>query len=317
MKQPTVLFVGANEHSPTDGIIARGIRKLLEDAIGDYEYDHVEIDDFNLMPDEALRADQKYDYLIQCGNPQLWHSFWRTPKYHNLMRFRRAHLEARHVLLGIGECMNISDINTGLLRRPKELAFVRALCEGAATIVRSSISEEILTEARVEHERLPCPGYWAVEPTKFKQPFGPAMVWYDPRTGVSRDDWKSQEKFRAYARIFLEYYKAHKPYVFCAFPSDIPGAVEIGLPKPIVLQSHNHTAEVAKYHRKLLSGRVHCAIPAYASNVDVTLVAVDSRAQTFADIGGDVVSVEPGIVRRLKPDFETAHSAYTRILRNV
>ncbi len=53
------------------------------------------------------------------------------------------------------------------------------------------------------------------------------------------------------------------------------------LPMPMVLKGYKHTMKIMESANNVLSGRVHCAVPAYAKRCNVQLVPIDTRALMF------------------------------------
>lgn len=286
MSKPRFLLVGAEENKSTDGMINLGVHAILKSKYGEYDYDYIN-NDLEVLP--TLFDEESYDLIVQCGGPWLWSHFWNTPKKKNFEAIMNAHCEAKVVFMGIGTCMDLDKIGTGFLMDPKTRKHIQSFFGQAHTIiVRESDAKEIFDNAGIDCVQLPCPAFYVEIPQENQNKDGPAMIWYDPRKGVSRDYWlRNPKEFERYVSEFRDYNASRGPMVYCAHSDDIPGAIEVGLPRPQLLKTADDTVDMIRRATLVFSGRVHCAIPAEANDILTSLVAVDSRASALYDYWND------------------------------
>jgi hypothetical protein len=299
-----ILLIGADQNNPTDGVIVKGIKNLLSKAFKTHTHDYLFLNDHKPMENNELYLNNKYDILIVCGTPWLWDSFQESQKYKNLLNIFELHKDSKKLFMGIGTCMNLGDINSKILRRTREIEGMHKLFGRHKIITRDHLANELLINANIENELLPCPAYFAYDNNEKTSRFNNIMIWCDPQKTISKDDWKDKNKLNEYYNQYLEFYKKYKPEVYCAFSEEILKAVEIGLPEPKVLKSWEETLEIMKNADKVISGRVHCAVPAISRNADVKLTALDTRSYVVEDF-------------RYNLNLEETEREYIRILNEI
>ena len=281
-----ILLVGADRTNPTDGVIVKGILNLLTEAYKEFQYEYIFLDDHQPMDESTLYPNGQFDLIVICGTPWLWDSFCFTPKYNNLLKIFKLHKQSKRLFMGIGTCLNLNDIQSDILKRKHEIAGMKELFSGSSVIVREELAKERLLLADIESTYYPCPAYFAYDDFVFSDMKNNIMIWCDPQRTISSGDWHDKKKLNRYYEIYQEFHNLFDPIVYCAFENEKQKAVEIGLPEPKVLSGYQDTLNIFKHGKYVLSGRVHCAVPAYSAGCLTMLTPLDSRARTF--IGSSV-----------------------------
>jgi len=222
----------------------------------------------------------KFDYVVQAGSPFIWDQMHLSEKWKNFMTCRQAQPSAKFIMLGIGDCFLENDSHVVIDRE------VLDLFKDSLVIVRSHIAQRVLLDAGVGCSYLPCPAFLSVPSGIGRHTCDSAtVVWYDPRFGCSAVGWQDPSKFAAYLDRFTDFIEKESVetihYVAdCEHPSLIP---RLGGKKVVKLNNPKDVIDMVTGYRKILSGRVHCAVPAKVAGCEVELLAVDSRAEAFYD----------------------------------
>ena len=315
--------------SATDGIIFQGIKNILsaidkhtwKKPITDPEqFDHQSIDTSDLINDQ-FRPNEKFDIVLVPGTPWLWDHFHLSHKYRNLRRMLSVHSSAKIIFFGIGSALNINAGND-ILSRPDEKKHIYEMTKNALVIVRDNIAHQKVIESGVkECYHLPCPAYFCYggefqEPTIFKDN---VLIWYNPLTGISRGFWNSNKVlFNKYMNTIKWFYNEYNPKVYTvlncptSLEKDIKLTKSIGIPNIEVVKNNIHTKEIMKNANVVLSGRVHCAVPAYVQGKATSLMRIDSRANVLTNFGGteNGTFCTPG-----KKDFSQSFQKYLELIK--
>lgn len=287
-----ILIYSEDRLRATDGNIYQGTFNILRKKYPTASIDYIKYEDFELVGRDYFQPQMQYDLVVLAGTPWIWDQFYLSAKYKNWLTLKATHPEAKFIMMGIGSCLNLQDIDTHLVRQPKDIPFLKELTKGCTVIVRDFLAHEILNYGEVDNILLPCPSFWVDMPEQKK--IGNALVWFDPLMGISSAAWENNFSLLAYETRFLEFYKKYKPDVYCVYEKEKASAIAIGLPEPMLLgnikESHNHLAG----RENVLSGRVHCAIPAFVAGAKVDLVATDSRAATYYEFIDAIEYNKPG-----------------------
>jgi len=294
-------MIGADQNNPTDGVIVKGIKNLLTKAYDHYRYRYLFLDDHNPM---NYISNETYDLIVICGTPWLWDSFQKSTKYANLLSIFETHKDSKKLFMGIGSCLNLKDIESDILRRSAEIEGMLKLFKGTTIITRDHLANELLENADIDNTFLACPAFFAYNDYSLSKKENNVLIWCDPQKTISSGDWKSGKKLKAYHDEYMEFYNQYKPVVYCAFENEIEKAVEIGLPVPKILTGWEMTLELMKDADNVLSGRVHCAVPALARGANVKLMALDTRFYVIEDFKDSL-------------DLESTEKEYIRILNEI
>lgn len=307
-----ILLIGANPNNSTDGIIVQGIRNLLTEVYGEYTFDYVFLDDHNNMNSVFFYPNKKYDLLVVCGTPWLWDNFQYSTKYKNLLLAFKLH-NTKKVFMGIGSCLNLNDINSNILKTSKEIEGMQKLFNDTTIIVRDKLAQDRLNNAGLKSYLLPCPGYFSTNKQSNLQ--NNVIFWCDPTQTISQTDWQSKEKLDKYNNIFLQFYKRYNPKVYCAHASETSSATKAGLPIPTVLTGWENTLNIVQNANHVLSGRVHCAVPALTTGTKVGLVALDTRSFTLSDFNGTIIKEIEDLNNLKSINLDSYKKLYMEILK--
>lgn len=284
------LLVGANPNNSTDGVIVRGIHTLLEFTFDQYTYEYVTIRDHQPQKAADFHPDKQFDAIIVCGTPWLWDSFQLSVKYKNLLEcIENTHFDSKIIFMGIGSCLNIKDMESDLLERKEERNAMNNLYDniGTTVITRDSLANEKLNKANIFNTLLLCPAYFCYGVVPASSAYNKEdniMIWQDPTQSISGEDWKSKQKLDKFKQLFLDFYIKYAPDVYCAQDADVQMALDIGLPHPTVLRHWSDTLGIMQDAKRVLSARVHCAVPAIVQGAITELIALDSRSLVVQDV---------------------------------
>lgn len=283
-----ILGIGANRFNPRDGVICSGITQILGQDFSQYvmirDTAEQQLDDF--LPNE------QFDYLIYCGTPWLWDQMQFSPKYRNTMLAISAHPEAKVIFMGIGSCLYLNDIDSQIMRRESDQKMLRSTFAGTTVIVRDILAKEILDKAGVVASLLPCPSYFNKLKPSTKE--CNVMFYHAPRTGISSGYW-SNERLEEYRDKFRAFNRNHNPQIVVCEKEEIEIAQEL-FQKPVhLISTPQETFQWCEKADKVLSGRVHNAVPAQLAGAEVELVPVDSRYLTIQPLG----LFDPEVYRKL------------------
>lgn len=315
-----VLMVGADQYNATDGVIVKGIKELLDKALGKYLYAYHFLNDHELEPYEDSNLGT--DLVVVCGTPWVWDNFQNSVKYANLMDIFQKHKDTPKIFMGAGSCISIT-AGPEILSRPQEQEGIRALFgfDNTTVITRDSIAYAKLIEAGVNNILLPCPAYYCYGDNYVSQSESRnVLIWADPKQTISAVDWQDESKLNKYYELMLKFQRLEQAEVYCANESDVLGAMQIGLPKPAVLSSYWNTMDLMLQASKVLSARVHCAVPAAALSKRVAIVPLDSRHRVLTEFGVKMANIEGGYPVLTRPDLAPSQlfvEDYVDIIRGV
>lgn len=289
-----ILMIGPNRNNATDGVIIRGIEYLLNRNYHNIYITYRELNDIVPQGRADFYEALDFDLIVIAGTPWLWDSFQNSIKWQNLLVcLLDAHPQSKRLFMGIGSCLTLYNNDPNILCRPEEQAAMRSIYNSSTVIVRDSIAFLKLAEAGIKSHFLPCPAYFCYgdedlylrpNPEKLHDKDGNnILIWTDPKQTISSSDWPDSEKLTEYHQTCLDFYHEFNPKVYCALPSEIPAAIKIGLPAPILLSKTDDTLNLMRTANRVLSGRVHCAVPAIAQGALVNLMAIDTRAYVVID----------------------------------
>lgn len=284
-----ILMVGADQTNATDGVIVQGIKEILYDSIGEYRFTYLLIDDHNeqSIPEHILK--DSYDVLLVCGTPWLWDNFHATAKFRNLIKIKEFCNWKKGILFGIGSAFCLKDKDTNL-RDPLYKDQLEKMTENMRVIVRDTVAAKVLETHGIDHVFLPCPAYFCygadLETTSKRDN---VIIYYSIGNGVAQVccDQDYRQEFKQRYLDFYEKYPDSK--IYCAQEIEVLECFELLGKSPKVLRSWAETLTVMENAENVISGRVHCAVPAIIQGANVEFLAVDTRSSVIYDVLADDV----------------------------
>ena len=329
MQSKVLLFYETD--NATDGVINIGCKNVLNKALGDVQYFDLKksmetIDFFDLSEDDCL-PNEKFDYIVIPGTPWLWHKNTFSKKWGNLERVLHTHPEARKVFLGIGSCYTIG-FDPDLLYEQKAVGRFQTVFKDTLVIVRDKLARHVLESYNIKSHLLMCPSYlcysggnyYGIDLMSYVR--SSSAVFIDPRTSISKVGW-DDEKFEKYMQIFQYFiHEYSQPCIYIApnstkqYETDSKLLRKFGLDFT-VLNTYKDTLLMALTSSCVLSGRVHCAVPAATLGVPTGIIPIDSRARTLTDF--DVCEVNSpddfDNIKGINMNHEELMSQYVSLIR--
>lgn len=287
-----ILMFSPDHTNSTDGVIINGIHNLLKHVYGDYEFDYIEFDRNEVCTDEQLKCNEHYDLIVIAGTPWLWDLFNRSVKWKNLERCFEIHKKSKKLFMGIGSCFFPEMEYNNTCERQEEVDAFRKIYSQAVVIVRDSIAYNKLKKAGIECTLLVCPSFfcYGIEPIIPQTKSENVLIWYDPLMGLSRSGWSDTNKLNNYIKLNVDFYKKFNPTIYTHLECEKELAVKIGLPEPKLIGGWANTLSIMQNANFVLSGRVHCSVPAFVQGKPVGLLQIDSRARVISDFGGTIIT---------------------------
>jgi hypothetical protein len=273
-----ILGMGANPLNSRDGIIVEGCKSILNIAAFDR---YIFIDDHKLQQTVDFYPDEKFDLIVYCGTPWLWDGMEYTAKYVNTLAVRDAHPEAKMVWLGIGSSLYLNDENSTILRTTNDQKMLRETFKNDLVFVRDSLAHDILHQAGVNHHYVMCPSYFFNPVCETTREYD-VIFYHAPKTGISCDYWDEQ-KLREYNNIYAYFSTEVELKVAVCEKEEVEIVRKLFGRNPILLKDPIDTFNICKKARKVLSGRIHNAVPALVYGAEVGIVPVDSRHRVLTD----------------------------------
>jgi hypothetical protein len=230
--------------------------------------------------------------------------------------------------MGIGSCFPLD--NTEIAFRSDHIENTKRIFDGDLVIVRDSLAQEIMEKSGVKSTHLVCPSYYSQELRTLNgveyigqysnevddMDFHPhpvprkdnLIVFYEPTIGLSHQSWTDPKKLEEYYDIYREFYK-NGADVVVKDVEEVEFAEKIGLKNVRVLKDVDDTLDTVCRYKRVLSGRVHAAIPALISGCEVRLLPIDTRYLTAVN-GVDKLE---RLCYNLEEDFEV----YEGLIREV
>lgn len=277
-----ILVIGPNKDNAGDGVIFDGIKNLLG-----LPYDYFVLDDHNSQ--DYIKT-KEYDEIVIAGTPWLWNNFQHSHKYINLHNVLKIHRDTKTIFMGIGACLNLTPEISSALETPEEIKGMKDLFENAEVIVRDHLAKEKLDKVGIKNEYKKCPSYYAkyFDIGENKENI---LFYHEPLLSISYQWWgENNQKLEEYYEICKIFYKKYNPKVYLIYDKEKEAAEKLGFNVEKTIRSSQEVGEILKTANKVLSGRVHCAVPALAHGKQVGLLPIDTRCYTFSDFGGKLIN---------------------------
>ena len=268
-------------NTPTDGVIFRGVYNLLNQVYPNVEYSHLPDNsrgyrDMGILSDSDLLSGEKFDAIIVPGSPFLWHYYYDTPKIKNLLRAKEIH-KCPIIWMGVGACLPEDHLH---LFDDLHFQKTKEIFGNDLVIVRDKIAKSIMDQSGVIAHNLVCPSFFSQGVTaKSKENL---IVFYEPTIGLSWQGWTDKAKLEEYYDIFREFNKLGCDVVVKDI-EEVEFGEKIGLTNIRVLQDTDDCLNTVKEYKNVLSGRVHCAVPAMVAGCNIGIIPIDTRYTTITD----------------------------------
>jgi hypothetical protein len=279
-----ILFITPPKSNPGDEIIQDGIFNLLESTYDECFF--IIKDWFDGQDDYEYPSVRGIDLVVICGSPWIWEGFQFSPKYESVLKIINNYKDVPSIFLGAGSCFDLSRDPSEVIKTFQSKEYVKAIRAlfGKSTVVtRDILAHQLLSNAGVENKLMSCPGFFAYNGNQSGQTLYNLMVYYEPSIGISRSGLSS-EFLNKYYKTFQDFY-VDNTTVAVFQKAEIPFAEKLGFKNVELLTDFTDIKNMVFNADKVLSGRVHAAIPAKALGKDVQLIAVDTRALTFNNFG--------------------------------
>lgn len=273
------LLVGPKEHFPTDGVTIRGIKHLLGEAVGPYKSHYLYLDDHKEMVLPEKKED--YDALVVCGSPWIWHGFKRSWKWKNLKAIKNWYGAPKMLGMGLGSCFEVKEHEHKRLISNSDIKEWNSVFDGL-NFLRDSVIGSL-----VDGKKAPCPSFYSCEFVDEPREYNTVFL-YCPEIGVSAGTF-DKSKLRQWYHDFNYLVnnlvdKSLPTFYYVVLQEEKERWQKMGFTQAItVLHDENHTIDASKKASHVVSGRVHCAIPAAVQGAKVTLASVDTRFLTWAE----------------------------------
>lgn len=264
---PRILGVDGN---PGWWMITNGIRNLVLKAIPDAQFLVADMIEDNPVHWAAAAT---CDVAIMCGNPRftLSHdSWWEGPIWHRLLQLQAAGCRvidgwsgAAHALSG----QSLADMATAIRTLPRNVTYLQYAAAISGRITRDPLMQEIYTQAGVTSVQLPCSSWWAGvrHGRRFRSRCAVSVLSLPRRWDVAWAIARACPGWDVLASTWEDYLWARG------------GGLD-----PILANDPDTLLRMYETYDRVLSFRIHAAIPAAAVGCSMHVVAVDTRAEACA-----------------------------------
>ena len=273
---------GGRRQNVGDRVIHLGVRNIMRCALGPHEAAEVDLASDDPIPGDA-------DVLVVCGTPQIADMHQVVDTVRRTAEAAEAKVPVR-INLGAGafyfdafgpDLAGRDAAFAGLVQRSRAAAAYARYSGFDLCVTRDMAATAALRRLGVPAVPLPCPGFFAA----LFQP-RPAVRWPQPLVsvlngGVSFWNRVTGDVHAFYARL----HEQHPDAVFIAHDEeDCEMLADFGIPH-VAFDDAEALVETLAAHDRLLSLRVHSALPAWTLGLDTTLLGLDRRALLGEDFG--------------------------------
>jgi hypothetical protein len=230
------------------------------------------------------------------------------------MLCREVHTESKMIYLGIGSCVNKLDQNSHVLRDTISQDWLRKTYRGSSVVVRDLVAKNILDEAGIDSEFLPCPsyfchGYFSQEPKGDEV----AFFYFCPENSISSGQYSQYpELLQRYYQISRYFIQTFNPVIY-ANKKDAEVARSRGL-EVITINNPDEMIEISRRVKYCISGRVNYAVPCLVAGAQVGIIGIDSRSRVLTDFGVPEIRNPEDCHNLFRPkiDFNNLRSGYLK-----
>jgi len=269
--EPTDLGACGN---PGWHMITEGIRWLITRAMPDTTFTYVSMHTFDTTWE---MAEQCCDAVVVCGNPRFsmsaGNAFWEHEMW---SRLHALHLHGVRIIDGwagsafpfVAPPVPVDEMATALMYMPGRLDYLNVAKQFAGHITRDATMQRIYTRAGLPSVLLPCSSWWAASAfgvTRKEPQYDVIVMHYIPDYGALPRIHPAARPLRVVAvdRVTYNWAKKFAPEI--EFISDTRSLLHL----------------FARAGR-VLSFRLHSAIPAASVGCEVCAVRIDSRTDACA-----------------------------------
>lgn len=232
------------------------------------------------------------DLIVVCGTPFLWDQCASSEKYSALEEILNAHRDSRKIAVGLGSCFPMHEVYTGLAFRQDHARIQKLFGPFEKITCRDRLIYHAFRNLGLRATLEPCPSVWATKGEDLDiRKDRDVYCAYDAMSGLSRSAFLPgfKEKWEDISRVALA--SLDNPIVIVVSQKEVEWARNVlGVEAECVAQTEAKDDPTMEPIRKIMrilaqanrviSGRVHIAIPAASLAKDVTLLGVDSRVLT-------------------------------------
>lgn len=264
------LLYGSMMNDVRDGVVTRGFLNLLSESVSGIKFDYFAMAD-SVVTDKK-RLPRQYDFICIVGTPWIWDRCHETMKHENLRNLLELNPKAKIMFAGIGSCFYLTD---GAV---ENATLDLSVFDKRSVIVRDETAHRVLDRAGIKSSHLLCPSYFSSG--EFETNTAPNDNFLLIPIGVSSaifsgglsdaeksDYWQKLKTLPATNVAYCEN-KEHTEVL-----NNFADAFKF--------TSIDHAVKWYRSTRKVVTSRVHCAVPAQIAGCDVELIPHDTRSQTF------------------------------------
>lgn len=262
------------DDNPGCAIITAGVRWLLGQAFPDAAIVRVEM----LRDVEGhWRAATTCDAAILCGNPRITlseDSWWEDGILDRLVGLQASGVKVVDGWAGacIGSVETIEGAAERLLGHPRNRRNMERLAKLSGVIVRDPLMQAVCERAGIHSVLLPCSSWWAAR-----------------HYGVCAAAEKTTDIVVLGPNMPLDGFVVESGFeIIAPTLGDYDAAMGAGVDAELVGDPHSLLTVLSRA-RRVLSGRIHSAIPAASLGASVCVASIDSRALTCAPFGIGVI----------------------------
>ncbi len=273
---------GGRRQNVGDRVIHLGVRNIMRCAIGGHQAREIDIARGEAIPSET-------QVLVVCGMPQIAAAQAVGPATHRTAEVASADVPVR-INLGAGAFYfdafgdDRAALDAGFAERVRDCAIAplfRAYRGFHLCTTRDHAAAAALHMLDVPAIALPCPGFFAplFQPRPLLRHDQPLIATLNGRVSFWNRVAGDVEAFHHRLRA------AHPDAAFLAHDEeDAEMLTDFGIPH-LVFDTAEELMACLAAHRRILSLRVHGALPAWSLGLGVTLLGLDRRALLGEDFG--------------------------------
>lgn len=271
-------------------MITSGIMRLVQLAVAPQPVAFVLVD---MLQDNQTHwnAAATCDVAIMCGNPRFTLSdsaWWEHGIWHRLLGLQAAGIDVIDGWAGaaysVGTGKSVEEMGEEILAHPRSIECLQYARTIRGNIARDPLMQWIYTAAGVPAVQLPCSSWWAYH--------GPGENVDRQRHCISLMALPGNRQVEVAVHAARAQLAAEAPVdVVASTWQDYVWARAAGLHDVQLISDSYSLMRAYHTYAKVLTMRVHAAIPAARCGAAVHLIAIDTRAMTAEPFGIPVTSM--------------------------